>query len=52
MANFEAENLKQQGKYSESRADADKLKADVDNLERIWQTRQQEYDQARSAASR
>jgi outer membrane protein TolC len=50
VINFETDNLKKQTKYSEARMDADKHRADVENLERQWQNHQQAYESAKSAA--
>ena len=46
--NFESDSLKKQQKYSESRMDADKMQADVDNLERQWRAQLASYEQART----
>jgi hypothetical protein len=49
-SNFEAENLKKQQKYSEARMDADKMQADVDNLERQYKNDVAAFEQAKAAA--
>jgi hypothetical protein len=44
---FETESLEKNKKYSEEKLDADKMKADVDDLERKWQAVNNEYNSAR-----
>ena len=50
LMNFETDNMQKQQKYSESKMDADRMKADVDGLERQYQVQQQAFEQAKSAA--
>ena len=47
VMNFETESLEKSKRYSETRLDADKRKADVDDLERKYQAVNQEYQAAK-----
>jgi hypothetical protein len=49
VMNFETESLEKSKRYSESRMDADKHKADVDDLERKYNDRNQAYNDAKNA---
>jgi hypothetical protein len=48
--NFEADNLKRQQRYSETRMGADKMQADVDNLERQYKNQLAAFEEAKAAA--
>jgi hypothetical protein len=47
MMNFESDNMKKQQRYSSSRMDADKMQADVDNLERKYHAEVANYENAK-----
>jgi hypothetical protein len=52
VMNFEVESLEKMKKYSEAKLDADKMKADVDNLERKYQALNNEWNALRGQAGR
>jgi hypothetical protein len=49
VMNFETESLEKSKRYSETRLDADKRKADVDDLERKFNNVNQEYQAAKGS---
>lgn len=50
VANFETETMNKMKKYSDERLDADKLRPEVDDLERKWRSLDEQYQSARRAS--
>ena len=48
---YETQDLESSKKYSEARLDADKTKADVLDLERKYQERNQQYTEAKATGA-
>ncbi len=50
VMNFESESLQKSQKYSEAKLDADKVKPEVDDLERKYKMLQEQYDGAKKGS--